>query len=193
MRIFYEEMKELLGDFNNILNSLKLVEIQMASSKFTLSNLRDHPSLAKLDLLFCFIGTPQRISNGISHPSDKDYFGSHTPATYSQDSTPNREKKQKPFRFEQWWEEACSFENAAINVVTKLRYLHCNLRKWGRTRVGNLFTRKSDMTPEGMKKRKNIRNEFESLLTHEETFWPRRSRTQWVVDGDRNPIFSHQR
>ncbi|XP_073109436.1 uncharacterized protein [Elaeis guineensis] len=142
-------------EFNNFIDNLQLVEANILQRKYTWSNHRDIPSLAKLDRCLVSLDWLLKHSLAILKPLSKITLN-HCPILLS---CKNNQWKRKPFRFENfwasilgfddlvqnWWAAASSSDDAATNLVLKLRYLRSKMKVWNKERNGNVNTRKHEI------------------------------------------------
>ncbi|CAN1124799.1 Putative ribonuclease H protein At1g65750, partial [Linum perenne] len=119
----------------------------------------------------------------------------------------------KPFRFISAWISHASFNpvvsnswGAGAELTQNLEVLTARLKKWNKDVFGNIFKRKKRLTDElrlaedrsiavpsevNRAEEERIRAKLELVLWQEEAFWIQKSRSKWIVEGDRNTHFFH--
>lgn len=139
--------------FNKLLNELEFIEIHPLNGRFSWSNFRMQPSLARLDK--CFINTSCHTIYPLIFCSFLSRVTSdHTPLRIDLLQHPKMNKGiRKTFRFENLWYSYPNFEtmvkdswargssstDLVATLVLKLRRLKADLRKWRRETVGDIF------------------------------------------------------
>lgn len=125
-----------------------------------------------------------------------------------------RQTLEKPFRFqtmwmshpgfkdlviESWSERPCSLTNS-INTLSRLA------TRWNKETFGNIFHKKKHLMARilGIQRslarkpssfltelEKQLRREYSVILENEREFWMLKSRTEWIMEGERNTRFFH--
>ncbi|GKV15349.1 hypothetical protein SLEP1_g26146 [Rubroshorea leprosula] len=121
---------------------------------------------------------------------------------------------KRPFRLEKFWMDHPEFQNLVQdcwgiednNTSQCLETMMKKAKLWSRTTFGSLFKRKKQILArlEGIHRflstkhcsfltslEKDLVNEYSKILKLEEDLWFMKSRTNWILDGDRNSRFFH--
>lgn len=125
-----------------------------------------------------------------------------------------REKVERPFCFESAWcthptfgAELHSWWQTGNGLLDKLRCVKKELKDWRVHTFGHVNKKKKDHLAriEGIQKKHHqgrmnrfladletsLQKELRDVLYHEELMWHQRSRTKWLLDGDRNTRYYH--
>ncbi|OMO76410.1 hypothetical protein COLO4_25567 [Corchorus olitorius] len=91
----------------------------------------------------------------------------------------------------------------AFNLAQKLKITRNELKTWNKNTFGNLFERKKRLESEleelqggiedqhSREKEKKVRTEMIEILEQEQLLWLQKSRSNWIVQGERNTKFYH--
>ncbi|XP_056688805.1 uncharacterized protein [Spinacia oleracea] len=116
----------------------------------------------------------------------------------------------KLFRFEQIWshDEECEgvIEGAWLGgVSSKIGMCAEYLKPWSDEKFGAVLRElkvkrrklkklnKGGISSSQLERRRALVNDIAGLVQHKEVYWKKRSRVLWLIEGDRNTNFFHQR
>ncbi|GLT58567.1 hypothetical protein SLA2020_314490 [Shorea laevis] len=128
--------------------------------------------------------------------------------------TPMCRIRNKPFRLEKFWLDHPEFHDlispiwSTPNLCTSQCILNTqnSCKIWSKTTFDNIFVKKQELNArlDGIHRslshkpsnfltnlEKELSLEYEKILKLEEDLWFMKSRTNWIVDGDRNSKFFH--
>ncbi|KAK1292074.1 hypothetical protein QJS10_CPB17g00140 [Acorus calamus] len=204
--------------FSEWIDSEGLLDLPIENHAFTWSNMRDSPSMAKLDrFLICAEWEemfPRCAVRGLPRITSD-----HLPLLLTSDDITTT---RRLFRFESWWLECEGIEEmvaecwsaptgvlrGARRVAFKLRRLKRKLKAWGqdmhlrrnseKTRamelIGALDTKEEggDLLPSKRAERLEAKGRLEHVLKLEEIEWRQKSNALWLKAGDGNTKFFHK-
>ncbi|CAL5336186.1 unnamed protein product [Camellia sinensis] len=205
-----------MKDFNNFIESLELIDLNMHGRLFTWCNALDGERWSRIDRFlldpvwlerykFKQWGLPRVISD-------------HCPVLLMEDG---RDWGPKPFRFinawtshpqfkkevEKVWEEVQIQGWASFRIMIKLKRLRAYLRRWNMEVFGNIDDQLKqaedelhewDLKAESrslleaeVHRRREIRSQVWQLSRSKERMWLQKSRMSWAQNGDKNTRLFH--
>ncbi|KAK1300868.1 hypothetical protein QJS10_CPB13g01356 [Acorus calamus] len=212
------EVTPAMATFSDWIEEEGLIDLPLSNHAFTWSNMREEPSLARLDRVLvdeewesahpnCYMqGLPRAVSD-------------HIPLLLSSEVV---RPAPGPFRFASWWCEVEGIEDLIRNslnasasglrgarqVAFKLCRLKRILRQWSRTVLAARSAKKQelltviqdlDRAEEVAMLDKTARNtrgaakgELAEILKTEEIEWRQKSKALWLHAGDNNTKFFHR-
>ncbi|KAK2427531.1 hypothetical protein QL285_026105 [Trifolium repens] len=202
--------------FINRINSCNLLDLGFVGSKFTWRGPIFHGGMRifeRLDRALCndiwrlefpeaFVKTLPRLDFSDHHPILICPFG-NDPVHVA-----------RKFRFESAWQLNDTYNNMLStcwsdneHVVTNLQNLQTRIKEWKFNTIDDIVRKKKRLAARiggdqariyarnynyGLKRlEQKLQKELDEVLKHEEVMWFQRSRTKWLVDGDRNTSYYH--
>jgi hypothetical protein len=202
--------------FINRINSCNLLDLGFVGSKFTWRGPIFHGGMRifeRLDRALCndiwrlefpeaFVKTLPRLDFSDHHPILICPFG-NDPVHVA-----------RKFRFESAWQLNDTYNNMLStcwsdneHVVTNLQNLQTRIKEWKFNTIDDIVRKKKRLAARiggdqariyarnynyGLKRlEQKLQNVLDEVLKHEEVMWFQRSRTKWLVDGDRNTRYYH--
>ncbi|OMO60224.1 reverse transcriptase [Corchorus capsularis] len=202
-------------DFQQCLDYCNLSEVNFRGLHYTWSNRRD-PGICtweRLDRAFAN-ATWFQIYEHVVLTNLPITISDHSPMLLQF----NRKEgfRKRPYRFKMMWSLNPQCEevikegwnqqlvgSAAYKLVHKLKCTRDVLKRWNKTSFGNLFQRKNKIEKELEKvqqsidqprselEEKELRRQLEEVMEQEQLLWMQKSKTNWIVKGDRNTNFYH--
>lgn len=190
-----------------------MVDLGFSGSRYTWINCRQLGGLIRERLDRCLANVAWTLAfPEVSVKHLVRTHSDHCPVLLNSDPSPSL-SVDRPFRFEpMWffdpsfiplvehcWDNSNTFSSLASNFVDKVRV-------WNKDHFGNIFHKKKILKARILGTQKalnskpcqflldleaNLTKDFNDLLKLEEDFWAVKSRTNWLLDGDRNTNFFH--
>eukprot|EP00253_Pinus_taeda_P027885 PITA_27885 len=216
------KMDHFMDKFNELIEDLRLVDIQTINGICTWNNRRGGKNqiASRLDRFL--------VSEGIMN---KDIFveakimpslgSDHWPIRLEVDIKVNQGKR--PFRFEafwlrdpefikkveEWWRQSTiQGKGKMCTFQLKLKELKGRIKNWNKEEFGNIMEDKQNLekemeslqqkmilegrTEESISKEGAILGKLEERWKQEEILWRQKSRIKWLREGERNTKFFHQ-
>lgn len=204
--------------FNGIIREFGLNDLPISGGQFTWSNHRIHPSMVKLDRFLVSQEWDSAFPNSHVCCLASD-VSDHVPLLFRSDWD---RKRFKLFRFKRmwtldesfsnnvrnWWTSPSNIRDGVTNLVTRLRLMRSECKKWSRTHFGSINKIKiellnnirtldiveedRDLTMSERADRLALKNEYQQILRKEEIMWKQRSKVRWLKEGDYNTKFFHR-
>ncbi|GLT46247.1 hypothetical protein SLA2020_200180 [Shorea laevis] len=200
--------------FSSCMNDCQMLDLGFIGGRFTWVNMQPDGQVIRerLDRVWC--NTDWKL-----YFPEASVF--HLPRVHSDhnpillDLEPSKQScGKRPFRLEKFWVDHPEFQNLVQvcwgnndhNTSQCLEAMMNRAKSWSRATFGNLFKRKKKILArlEGIHRflsskhcpfltslEKELANEYSDILKLEEDLWFMKSRTNWVLDGDRNSRFFH--
>eukprot|EP00253_Pinus_taeda_P023228 PITA_23228 len=216
------KMDHFMDKFNDLIDDLRLVDIQTINGICTWNNRRGGKNqiASRLDRFL--------VSEGIMN---KDIFieakimpslgSDHWPIRLEVDIKVSQGKR--PFRFEsfwlrdpefikkveEWWSQSTIQGKGKMRMFQlKLKELKEKIKNWNKKEFGNIMEDKQNLekemeslqqkmilegrTEESISKEGTILGKLEERRKQEEILWRQKSRIKWLREGERNTKFFHQ-
>lgn len=202
--------------FSDLISNLELQNIRMEGRKFTWSNYRDNPTMAKLDRFFLSNDWSQKFPN-TRQKTLPNTSSDHCPIMIEAITS---FKKFRIFRFENFWLQVQGFKTMVqerwqqseiattpMQLHNKLQDIEKTVATWAKNRTGSIkqqneicrqfinWTEEANETRRltDLEKRTKaiIKHRFTQLAEWEEEMWKQRAKMKWEVEGDKNTRFFH--
>ncbi|XP_052290822.1 uncharacterized protein LOC127900258 [Citrus sinensis] len=197
--------------FQSWFHSHCMHDLRFHGPRFTWS----HGNLFKcLDRVICNGDWAQTYAASIVLHLPK-FISDHRPLLVNENITPPRNLDSRPFRFQAAWLTNDGFKDFVANSWDRnVTYLEAanlfqvKVMEWNRQHFGNIFWRKRRLlarlggiqralekyTSQGLLELElKLKTELEEVLIQEEIFWLQKSRKDWLLLGDRNTSYYHQK
>lgn len=202
-----------LANFRDRMDRCNLVDMGAEGPKFTWSNGRKGMALIRkrLDRALCNSDWSSLFPEGMVRILPRTY-SDHAPVLIHTLRIASRGRTKRPFRFEAAWLLDPRFHDVAKNswlgnnFADKIISLTNKVSKWNKESFGNIFRKKKWILGriEGIQRaqsnqpmhslqclEKDLIADYNNILNQEELLWFQKSRSKWLVEGDRNTKFFH--
>lgn len=210
--------RRMMGRFRRFLNDGVLKELYLHGRRYTWSNERETPTLARLDRVFCSSDW-EEMHSSCSLRCLSSVISDHCPLLL--DCTPVAAGRGR-FQFEQFWMNLDGFEevvgsawsvidgdpNPYRRLVAKLKCTARQLMSWADKKVGSiklqLMTARviiyrldvamesRQLSPDERGLRALLKRTYLGLASLERTMARQRAKIRWLGEGDANTAFFHQ-
>lgn len=203
-------------DFAALISTLGLINTPLHGRRFTWSNERDQPHMARLDRFLVSDEWNQLYPNS-TQTVLPNTSSDHCPIVYTANT---RYRKSRFFRFENCWLRFKEYNDMIVQtwqsiaiaqtptqLHNKLTTLQQKTKEWAKNRITTIKTqiricREYLGWIDQVKERRQttqlekfivakIKKRYTDLSTLEEDIWRQRARTKWEMQGDRGTRFFH--
>ncbi|GLT87976.1 hypothetical protein SLE2022_060240 [Rubroshorea leprosula] len=198
----------------NCMNDCNMQDLGYVGSKFTWVNMRFNGGLIRERLDRAWANPDWRICFPQAFLLHLPRFNSdHHPVMLCLNSNIDH-RGSRPFRLEKFWLDHPSFGDIISPIwsqspgdcLNSIVLTTSTVKQWSKATFGNIFKEKRDILRrlKGIHQspafnhssflihlEKDLSENYEKLLKHEEDLWFMKSRSNWNTDGDRNTKFFH--
>ncbi|GLT77972.1 hypothetical protein SLA2020_495240 [Shorea laevis] len=200
--------------FTSCMNDCQMMDLGFIGGRFTWVNMQSdgHVIRERLDRVWCNADWKLNFSEASVFHLPRVH-SDHCPLLLDLDPSKHAFGK-RPFKLEKFWVDHPEFQALVQecwgvvdqNTTQCLDVMMKKAKLWSRATFGNLFKRKKKIMArlEGIHRflsinhssflttlEKELANEYSEILKLEEDLWFMKSRTNWILDGDRNSRFFH--
>lgn len=200
--------------FNEMLNNCSLTDLGFYGPRFTWTNMRQTGG-------FIHERLDRAVANPSWRLKFPNAEVRHLPRVHSDhcpillDFNPKRPGFfDKPFRFETMWLSHPDFDKVVMEawdeggqiLQESIKAFHQKAFQWNKEVFGNIFQKKRQILARlaGIQRKlsfkpldflinleRSLRGQYQELLKNEREFWLLTSRTDWILEGERNTRFFH--
>ncbi|XP_050238477.2 uncharacterized protein LOC126687968 [Mercurialis annua] len=195
--------------FNNFMDSNALAQIDFVGPALTW---RRGNLLQRLDRALCNDTWLKRFPDALTHHLPR-INSDHRPILVNLNINNHSVQGNKPFRFLASWITHNDFQqvvasgwNNNFSLQENVHQFTVNIRNWNTNVFGNVFKQKKNLMARisGIEKylesrpsqflttlESQLQNELAEVLLREEALWIQKSRSDWIMFGDRNTSYFH--
>ncbi|KAL7254135.1 hypothetical protein ACSBR1_008521 [Camellia fascicularis] len=201
--------------FVNHINNCNLLDLGCTGPSLTWSNNRQGwaKTLIRLDRALCNAEWRTRFPDGFVHTLPRTYSDYFPMLVHTQGKSPHTPLNRQ-FKFQAAWIAHEGFRgmvhsnwtHSNNNLLVKLHNMASFALDWNKNVFGNIFRNKRWLLGriEGIQKsqarlythnllvlEKDLVDQYNQILYHEDLLWFQKSRSNWITQGDRNTKFFH--
>ncbi|GKV21615.1 hypothetical protein SLEP1_g31576 [Rubroshorea leprosula] len=200
--------------YTDCMNDCNLLDLGYSGGRFTWVNMRDNSQIIRERIDRAWANPDWRLqfpeANVLHLPR---VCSDHNPILLDLEHSGSK-SGERPFRLEKFWIDHPDFKDLISpvwsSITSSTTQCVANTKSvcktWSRNTFGHIFDKKRELNTRlnGIQKalsikpstflsslEKELSKEYANILKFEEDLWFMKSRTNWVVDGDRNSKFFH--